>query len=61
MTRINKDSIERLKKTAKERIDRLTDEEAGEVFRKYFDPKEPSPNVPQERIDKVVEIWLGKL
>lgn len=61
MTNPNEDSIERFRKTAKESIDKLTDDQIGEAFRRFFDPTEPSPNFPQKEIARLVENWLGKL
>jgi len=60
MLNTGESSIERFRKTAKEAIDKFTDDQIGEMFRKYFDPQEPSPDIAQEDIAKMVDEWLDR-
>ncbi len=59
MTKINAKTIQLVKKTAIDKINKLTDDEVGEEIRKFFDPSEPPPDIPQKDIDALVEKWLG--
>lgn len=52
MAKISADDIKHFKKTAKGKIDTLTDDKVGEAFRKFLDRERPSPNIPHEQLDQ---------
>jgi hypothetical protein len=61
MSKVNSDSIQRLKKTAKEKLGKeLSDNDVHEAITAFFDPTIPPPDIPQDQIDEIVESLLGK-
>lgn len=60
MTEINADTVQLVKKTAKEKFGTdVTDNEAEQAIADYFNPRIPPPDIPQDQIEEIVESMWG--
>jgi hypothetical protein len=57
---IKAENVQRVKQAAIAKINNLTDDEVGEEIRRFFAPKEPSPDLSAQQIDEIVDGWLGE-